>query len=62
LRNAFKVELDVIEWNTLFTNWRKDAKDETARGAHATNLTYAAMAPVLRSDQPESVSPSRSAP
>jgi peptide/nickel transport system substrate-binding protein len=41
----FEVELDVIEWNTLFTNWRKGAKDETARGAHATNVTYAAMDP-----------------
>ena len=35
----FDVELDVIEWNTLFTNWRKGAKDESARGAHATNVT-----------------------
>ena len=41
----FKVELDVIEWNTLFTNWRKGAKDESARGSHATNVTYAAMDP-----------------
>lgn len=41
----FEVELDVIEWNTLFTNWRKGAKDESARGAHATNVTYAAMDP-----------------
>ena len=41
----FDVELDVIEWNTLFTNWRKGAKDESARGAHATNVTYAAMDP-----------------
>ncbi len=32
----FDVELDVIEWNTLFTNWRKGAKDEAA---------YAAMDP-----------------
>ena len=29
----FDVELDVIEWNTLFTNWRKGAKDESAREA-----------------------------
>ena len=36
-------ELDVIEWNTLFTNWRRGAKDDTARGAHAINVTYAAM-------------------
>jgi ABC-type transport system substrate-binding protein len=41
----FDVELDVVEWNTLFTNWRKGAKDDSARGAHATNVTYAAMDP-----------------
>ena len=41
----FDVELDVIEWNTLFTNWRKGAKDESARGAHAINVSYAAMDP-----------------
>src|SRR5215210_4829088 len=41
----FEVELDVIDWNTLFTNWRKGAKDEAARGSHATNVTYAAMDP-----------------
>ena len=41
----FDVELDVIEWNTLFTNWRKGAKDESARGAHGINVTYAAMDP-----------------
>jgi peptide/nickel transport system substrate-binding protein len=41
----FDVEIDVIEWNTLFTNWRKGAKDESARGAHAINVTFAAMDP-----------------
>ena len=41
----FDVELDVIEWNTLFTNWRVGAKDQTARGANAINVTYAAMDP-----------------
>jgi len=41
----FDVELDVIEWNTLFTNWRKGVKDESARGAHAINVTFAAMDP-----------------
>ncbi len=41
----FDVELDVIEWNTLFTNWRKGAKDASARGAQAVNVTYAAMDP-----------------
>ncbi len=41
----FDVELDVIEWNTLFTNWRQGAKDSSARGANAINVTYAAMDP-----------------
>jgi ABC-type transport system substrate-binding protein len=41
----FDVQLDVIEWNTLFTNWRRGAKDATANGANATNVTYAAMDP-----------------
>ncbi|MFG1318237.1 ABC transporter substrate-binding protein [Xanthobacter autotrophicus] len=41
----FDVQLDVIEWNTLFTNWRKGAKDPTANGANAINVTYAAMDP-----------------
>ena len=41
----FDVKLDVIEWNTLFTNWRRGAKDPTANGSHATNVTYAAMDP-----------------
>jgi len=41
----FDVDLDVIEWNTLFTNWRRGAKDDSARGSHAINVTYAAMDP-----------------
>ena len=41
----FDVQLDVIEWNTLFTNWRRGAKDPSANGSHATNVTYAAMDP-----------------
>jgi peptide/nickel transport system substrate-binding protein len=41
----FEAELDVIEWNTLFTNWRKGVKDESARGANTINVTYAAMDP-----------------
>ncbi len=41
----FDVELDVVEWNALFTNWREGAKDPKSRGAHATNVTYAAMDP-----------------
>lgn len=41
----FDVELDVIEWNTLFTNWRQGAKHESARGANAINVTFSAMDP-----------------
>ena len=39
------IEFDVIEWNTLFTNWRLGAKDPSARGAHAINVSFAAMDP-----------------
>ena len=41
----FDVELDVIEWNTLFTNWRHGAKDASARGSNAINVSFAAMDP-----------------
>jgi ABC-type transport system substrate-binding protein len=41
----FDVEFDVIEWNTLFTNWRKGAKDPSANGANAINVSFAAMDP-----------------
>ncbi|MCS6921666.1 MAG: ABC transporter substrate-binding protein [Elioraea sp.] len=39
------VEFDVLEWNTLFTNWRRGCKDASARGAHAINVSFAAMDP-----------------
>ena len=41
----FDVQLDVVEWNTLFTNWRKGAKDASANGANAINVSFAAMDP-----------------
>jgi ABC-type transport system substrate-binding protein len=41
----FDVQFDVIEWNTLFTNWRKGAKDPSANGANAINVSYSAMDP-----------------
>ncbi|MGL5003773.1 MAG: ABC transporter substrate-binding protein, partial [Casimicrobium sp.] len=41
----FDVQFDVIEWNTLFTNWRKGAKDPSANGSHAINVSFAAMDP-----------------
>ncbi|MCH8466452.1 MAG: ABC transporter substrate-binding protein [Roseinatronobacter sp.] len=41
----FDIELDVIEWNTVFTNWRRGANDESANGAHAINVSFATMDP-----------------
>jgi ABC-type transport system substrate-binding protein len=41
----FDVQFDVIEWNTLFTNWRRGAKDPTANGANAINVSFSAMDP-----------------
>lgn len=41
----FNVELEVGEWNQVFTNWREGAGSPGARGANATNVTYAAMDP-----------------
>jgi peptide/nickel transport system substrate-binding protein len=42
----FDVQIDVVEWNTLFSaNWRKGASDPAARGSTAINVTYAAMDP-----------------
>lgn len=41
----FDVQLEVLEWNTLFTNWRKGAKDASASGANGINVSAAAMDP-----------------
>jgi peptide/nickel transport system substrate-binding protein len=41
----FDVQFDVIEWNTLFTNWRKGAKDPSANGSNAINVSFSAMDP-----------------
>jgi len=41
----FDVELEVIEWNALFTTWREGANHPNARGAHAINVSFAAMDP-----------------
>jgi peptide/nickel transport system substrate-binding protein len=39
------VSFDVVEWNTLYTNWRLGAKDPSAHGANATNVSFASMDP-----------------
>ncbi len=41
----FNVQLEVAEWNAVFTNWREGAGHANARGANATNVTFAAMDP-----------------
>lgn len=41
----FDVQFDVVEWNTLFTNWRKGTRDPSANGANAINVSFAAMDP-----------------
>ena len=41
----FDVQLEVGEWNAVFTNWREGAKHQNARGANATNVTFATMDP-----------------
>jgi ABC-type transport system substrate-binding protein len=41
----FDAEIDVIEWNTLITNWRKGPADQSSRGSDAINVTYSAMDP-----------------
>jgi ABC-type transport system substrate-binding protein len=41
----FDVQLEVGEWNAVFTNWREGAKHANARGANATNVTFATMDP-----------------
>jgi ABC-type transport system substrate-binding protein len=42
---GINIEFDVIEWNALFTNWRNGCGHPSARGAHAINVSFAAMDP-----------------
>lgn len=42
---GINIEFDVIEWNALFTNWRRGCQDASARGSHAINVSFAAMDP-----------------
>lgn len=41
----FDVEFDVVEWNTLSTNWRLGPKDTSAHGSNAINVSFSAMDP-----------------
>jgi len=37
---GIKVELEVVEWNTLINIWRAGAKHDSSRGASAINFSY----------------------
>ncbi len=39
------IEFDVVDWNTLFTNWRQGCMAASARGAHAINVSISTMDP-----------------
>lgn len=41
----FDVQFDVLEWNTLISNWRLGAKDPSAHGSNGINITAATMDP-----------------
>jgi peptide/nickel transport system substrate-binding protein len=41
----FDVKLEVLEWGTLFTNWREGPTANSARGANTTNVSIATMDP-----------------
>ena len=41
----FNVDIKVTEWNTLFTNWRLGAKDPSAKGIDAINVSAAVNDP-----------------
>lgn len=42
---GIEVEFEVLVWETLFDNWRQGAASAGARGAHATNITFATHDP-----------------
>jgi peptide/nickel transport system substrate-binding protein len=39
------VEFDVVDWNTLITNWRQGCTAPSARGANMINVSFSAMDP-----------------
>lgn len=41
----FNVDIKVVEWNTLFTNWRLGARDPSAKGIDAINVSAAVNDP-----------------
>lgn len=41
----FEVKIEVLEWGTLFTNWREGPQVASARGANTTNVSIATIDP-----------------
>lgn len=41
----FDVEFEVLEWGTLFANWREGPEAATSRGANTTNVSVATIDP-----------------
>ena len=39
------LDFEVLDWESLFPNWRRGADDPSSRGAHATNITFAWLDP-----------------
>ncbi|MCC5900521.1 MAG: ABC transporter substrate-binding protein [Halomonas sp.] len=39
------LDFEVLDWESLFPNWRRGAGDASSRGAHATNITFAWLDP-----------------
>ncbi|MEQ4540477.1 MAG: ABC transporter substrate-binding protein [Billgrantia sp.] len=39
------LDFEVLDWESLFPNWRRGAEDPSSRGAHATNITFGWLDP-----------------
>ena len=42
---GIELEFEVLDWESLFPNWRRGADHETSLGAHATNITFGWLDP-----------------
>ncbi|PMR73295.1 ABC transporter substrate-binding protein [Billgrantia endophytica] len=42
---GIELEFEVLDWESLFPNWRRGADHQTSRGAHSTNITFAWLDP-----------------
>ncbi|PWV75884.1 ABC-type transport system substrate-binding protein [Halomonas sp. A11-A] len=39
------LDFEVLDWESLFPNWRRGAEDPSSRGAHATNISFGWLDP-----------------